>query len=227
MRDLNKSFSKRTFDKEKLIKYGFKKTEELYTFKCKICENQFEINVIISDNKKFSKLIDLANEEEYILVDVEESTGEFVGRVKQEYESKLQDIIEKCTINSVFNQEQSKTVIKYIKEKYHDELEFLWEKFDDNAIWRNKANRKWYGAILTVSKSKFGFNSEDLVEVLDLRYQKGKVQEIVDNKRVFPGYHMNKESWITVILDGTLSDEEVFNLIDNSYLLSVGKKNNF
>ena len=30
------------------------------------------------------------------------------------------------------------------KEKNNDELEFLWEKFDNNAICRNKQNNKWY-----------------------------------------------------------------------------------
>ena len=37
---------------------------------------------------------------------------------------------------------------------YCDELEFLWQKFPDNAVWRRKDNKKWYGALLTVSKEK-------------------------------------------------------------------------
>ena len=224
MRDLKKCYRKRVFDENKLIQYGFEKEENQYTLKSKICENQFEIQVVISHDRKVSKLIDLANEEEYVLVDVEESTGEFVGKVKQEYESKLYDIIEKCTIYSVFHQAQSKEVIKYVKEKYHDELEFLWEKFDDNAIWRNKENQKWYGAILTVARNRFGFESEEFVEVLDLRYQKESINTVIDGKKIFPGYHMNKNSWITIILDGTLESEEVFRLIDNSYYLTIGNK---
>jgi predicted DNA-binding protein (MmcQ/YjbR family) len=39
---------------------------------------------------------------------------------------------------------------------------------------------------------------------------------------ILPGYHMNKEHWNTVILDGTLSTELVENLIDDSWLLVVG-----
>ena len=33
-------------------------------------------------------------------------------------------------------------------------------------------------------------------------------------------YHMNKNNWITVVLDGGLSDEMVFGLIRKSYLLT-------
>jgi predicted DNA-binding protein (MmcQ/YjbR family) len=34
---------------------------------------------------------------------------------------------------------------------------------------------------------------------------------------VQPGYHMNKKHWNTVILDGTLSDPEMRDLVDHSY----------
>ncbi|MEM7033175.1 MAG: MmcQ/YjbR family DNA-binding protein [Chloroflexota bacterium] len=32
-----------------------------------------------------------------------------------------------------------------------------------------------------------------------------------------PGYHMNKKHWNTLILDGSIPDEEVFGLVDHSY----------
>jgi len=36
-----------------------------------------------------------------------------------------------------------------------------------------------------------------------------------------PAYHMNKRHWNTVILNGTIPDEEVFAMIDDSYDLVV------
>jgi predicted DNA-binding protein (MmcQ/YjbR family) len=38
---------------------------------------------------------------------------------------------------------------------------------------------------------------------------------------VQPGYHMNKQHWNTVLLDGSLPDELVCDLIDHSYKLVV------
>ncbi len=38
---------------------------------------------------------------------------------------------------------------------------------------------------------------------------------------IIPGYHMNKRHWNTLILDGSLPDEFVFDLIDESYELVV------
>lgn len=38
---------------------------------------------------------------------------------------------------------------------------------------------------------------------------------------VVPAYHMNKLHWISVILDGSMRDEEIFHLIDDSYRLTA------
>jgi predicted DNA-binding protein (MmcQ/YjbR family) len=34
---------------------------------------------------------------------------------------------------------------------------------------------------------------------------------------VTPGYHMNKTHWNTVMLDGTIPDDEVLEMVDHSY----------
>ena len=41
----------------------------------------------------------------------------------------------------------------------------------------------------------------------------------------YPAYHMNKKNWITVILDNTISDEKIMNLIDKSYSYTVVNRN--
>ena len=40
---------------------------------------------------------------------------------------------------------------------------------------------------------------------------------------VLPGYHMNKKHWNTVIINGTLTNKQLLDMIDNSYNL-VGKR---
>jgi len=43
-------------------------------------------------------------------------------------------------------------------------------------------------------------------------------------KAVIPGYHQNKEHWNTIVLDGSIPDEDVKRMIDESYQLIIGKK---
>lgn len=40
---------------------------------------------------------------------------------------------------------------------------------------------------------------------------------------VLPGYHMNKKHWNTVLLDGSVPDEEVLAMLDQSYRLARAK----
>lgn len=38
---------------------------------------------------------------------------------------------------------------------------------------------------------------------------------------IYPTYHMNKEYWISILLDGTISKEKIQELIDESYELTL------
>ena len=223
MRDLSSKFKNKSIDYNKLLNYGFELQDSNYILKTKIYDEQFEIIVNISNNEQKSKLIDLANEDEYVLVDIQDSTGEFVGKMREQYENVLDDIVTKCTIPNVFKSEQAKEVIKYVKEKYNDDLEYLWKKFPNNAVWRNKENNKWYGILLVLSERKLEIDSDKIIDIIDLRYQKESINKIIDNSKVFAGYHMNKYSWITIRLDGSMNIEEIYKLIDNSYILSLEK----
>lgn len=224
MRNLEDKLKNRKINYKELVKYGFKKEKDRYIYKTRIKDNQFEIIIVISEKEKYSKLIDLENQEEFVLVDIESSNGQFVGQLRQDYDKVIEDVIINCTYKEAFKSNQSKKVIQYIEQKYGDKLEFLWEKFDNNAIWRNKQNEKWYGVILNISEEKLGIKSDKVVEVIDLRYQKEKIETIIDNEKIFHGYHMNKKSWITIKLDGSVDENTIFELIDNSYKLSIGNK---
>lgn len=225
MRNLNNELKNKTIDYAKLINYGFKKYNDNYHYEISVLDNNFQVIIDVSKDNMTSKVIDLSSNEEYIPVDIKESTGKFIGKIKETYENILNDIINKCTNLNIFKNKQTKEIIKYIKDKYQDDLEFLWDKYPDCAIWRNRYSNKWYGLLMTIPKDKLGFNSHETVEIIDLHYQKEKITDIVDNKLILPGYHMNKKSWITIILDESVDTQTILDLIDNSYLLSTNNKN--
>ena len=221
MRNLN--FENRKINYDNLLKYGFVKTDNDYCYRKKILDGKFEVVVEILTDKKISYVLDIDNRGEYILVDIKTTLGEFASKIKEEYENVLNDIYNKCTTLDVFKSKQSKEIIKYIEEKYNDTLEFLWEKFDKNAIWRNKKNNKWYGLLMTIQKNRLGIKSDELIEVLNIMYDKDKIDEIIDSKTIYPGYHMNKKSWISIPLDDRLDIKYIKELIDNSYNISIKK----
>ncbi|MCH5171725.1 MAG: MmcQ/YjbR family DNA-binding protein [Erysipelotrichales bacterium] len=215
-------FKNKKVNLSKLSEFGFVCYEGIYTFHKVFDTFDFEFIVYITkDGEVSTKMVDLSTNELYTLYLIESAAGNFVGQIRSQCEIILNDIANKCFEDDVFKTLQSKSIIEYVKDRYGDELEFLWEKFPDTAVWRRKDNKKWYGVLMTVSKSKLGINSKDIVEIIDLRISIDKLQSLIDNKKVFPGYHMNKKHWITIVLDDSALTEEITSLIDSSYALAL------
>ena len=224
MKNLNELLKRRRIDFKALTKYGFKKEKEKYLYEQNIVNDDFRVVIEISEEEKTAQVIENAINEEYILVDVENAVGEFVGKVRSEYENVINDFLEKCSEREIYKNKQAKKVFDFLKEKYDAKFESPWDKYDEFIIVRNEETQKWYALFMIIPENKlYGENGKE-IEVLNL-HTKPEVNELlVDNETIFPGYHMNKKSWITIVLDGRLEDEEVFELINNSYLLSIGEK---
>ena len=217
----DKFFVRKKVNCEKLISYGFSKADDGYRYSTEVMNGQFLLNVFVtSGGAVTTHMVDTASDEEYTLHKIESSVGAYVGEVRSVCEDMLRDISQKCFEPDVFRSEQTHAVIAYVREKFGDELEFLWEKFTDNAIWRRRDNQKWYGLILTIPRSKLGLNSDEVVEIIDLRLKPEQMSQTVDNKKYFPGWHMSKKSWYTIILDGSVPCDEIFRRIDESYDLA-------
>lgn len=205
----------------KLPGYGFSAAESGYDYSVKICENQMLLTVRIDSRGEVdTEVVDTETGEPYTLFLVEDAAGEFVGKVRSDYTRVLEDIAEKCFESEVFKGAHTARLIDYVREKYGDELEFLWENTPDCAIWRRADNRKWYAAILTVQYKKLGIDREGYVELIDMRMEPTELDKAVDGKTYFRGYHMNKKLWVTMLLDGSASFDELTRRLDESYVLA-------
>ena len=215
-------FKNKKLNKEKLVSFGFEEHNGSYYYYTDLLDGQMRMNItVLYDGNVSTEVIDNNSGEEYILHNIADATGAFVGQVKAEYDAVLEEISSKCFETDVFKSEQAKRLIQYVREKYGDELEFLWMKFSDNAIWRRKDTNKWYAALLIVSKRKLGIDSDKTVEILDLRIKPEKLDELLDNKKYFAGYHMNKKHWYTICLDDSVSFEEICERVAISYTLAL------
>lgn len=57
---------------------------------------------------------------------------------------------------------------------------------------------------------------------MNLKYSSEEIEELRSkHAAITPGYHMNKEHWNTVVVDGSISKKELLQLIDISYQLIV------
>ncbi len=115
-------------------------------------------------------------------------------------------------------------VLSYAKEKYSTEPDFPFEDLHETMVLRRKDNKKWYGLIMNVSLTKFGFTEDRKIPVINLKCDPLMSGSLRLQDGIYPAYHMNKNSWISVFLDGSVDIEQIEFLIDMSYSLTAPKK---
>ena len=221
MREINNFIKNKKIDFKKLEEFGFKLKDNSYFYHTSLLKNQFKMSVKISlDNSIFTEIIDTETNEPYILHLLEIKRSGYSEKVYKEYSEVLEKIKKECFEDEIFKANYTKEIVAYIKNKYGDELEFLWEKSPKNAVVRRKSSKKWYAVILTVSKRKLNLDSDEIIEVINLHNIVEEIKKLIDNKKYFPAYHMNKKYWCTICLDGTVEVKEIYKLIDISYELA-------
>lgn len=77
---------------------------------------------------------------------------------------------------------------------------------------------------MIVSKRKLGIDSDELVEIIDLRETPEVIENLIDYQHYYPGCHMNKKYWYTILLDGSVYFEDICHRIDRSYDLTQKSK---
>ena len=89
-------------------------------------------------------------------------------------------------------------IFEYVQKQYGTLPEYLWSKLPDSAVLRHK-NGKWYAVIMTVEKSKLGLEGRELVDIIDVKCDPDMTNMIIQTYGFLPGYHMNKQHWITIL----------------------------
>ncbi|MBR5917833.1 MAG: MmcQ/YjbR family DNA-binding protein [Lachnospiraceae bacterium] len=111
-------------------------------------------------------------------------------------------------------------IFKYVKDNYNTEPDYPWSDTPNCGVLRHKVNRKWYGLIMDVSFGTVGLEGDGIIDVINLKLDPEMILQLSSQKGFRPAYHMNKIHWITIILDGSVMDDEIYNLIDLSYDLT-------
>lgn len=111
-------------------------------------------------------------------------------------------------------------IFKHVKENYDTVPDYPFEKFLAYAALRYESNEKWYGLVMNVSLVKLGLEGEDEAGILNLKCLPEINESIRNGRDILPGYHMDKEHWVSLILERMNSEGEIYNLIEQSFYLT-------
>lgn len=110
----------------------------------------------------------------------------------------------------------------YIEEIYGIAGEHLFAKYPGFCVFRHRSNRKWFAVIMEIAREKLGLSGDGEVWVVNVKCDTRLIGSFREEKGIFLAYHMSKNHWLTVALDGTVDGETIRFLIDMSYELTKG-----
>lgn len=211
-------FQRKEVKWDRLCPFGFTVTDLGYDYHTKFMNGDFEAHIHIhSDGSVSGKVYDTETGDEYSNIRIKSARGAFVMQVREEYQKILQNIADSCFISKFFVSEQANRMTQLINEKYGTVPEFLWERTPSDGIFRHSENQKWYGLIMNIPYERLDKERCGMVEVLNVKLDPKEREDFLTREGYYPAYHMNKKHWMTVVLDDTVSDQDIFEHIKYSY----------
>ena len=115
-------------------------------------------------------------------------------------------------------------ILAYAAETFGSEPEYLWASAPEAFILRHRAGGKWYALVMPVRRDRLGLAEEGTADVLNLKCGELLLGSLLGRPGFLPAYHMNKSHWVTVLLDGTVGEDEIRDLLNISYDLTEVRK---
>ena len=189
----------------------------------------------------FSRVIDAETGDEYTLVNVSSSTGSYVGQVRDEYRALLEKIADACFSKLPFSFDQPNRIAGLVADEFAVEPDNPFDKIDNAGVFRHPASGKWFALIMKVQRGRLDYSGKSepshrsehreglsprdpgkLIEALNIKIDPDSLDSLLEEPGLHRCYHMNKKQWITVVLDETVADERVMELIRESFIRTMG-----
>ena len=202
---------------DKLIDFGFQFEENILVFQKNILNDAFRMEIRLVSTDFEIEIYDLDFNEVYSLFSVDSASGEIVTAIREEVKDVLEKIL--CLESVIYE-----NVLRYVKERYNSTTVKPFKTNPDIKALVTIKN-KWYALFLDVEYSKLQKDSlvDSKVKIINLKHLSSEISTVINNRNVFPAYHMNKNHWISVVLDNNIDTEYVKELIEISYNLVNNK----
>lgn len=219
-------FSRKRWIESKMLAYGFHKATKTYILEKPFLDGDFKTVLSVTPKGQVTgKVIDTITQDEYYQLRQETATGPYVNRVRSAYRSLLTDIVDSCCSDVLFASSQANRLTQAILDHFQVKPDFPWEhssRYQSYGAFRHTSNRKWFALIMNVKREVLDKDGNtSLIDILNVKIPPAQGDELRQIPGIYPAYHMNHKTWISVVLDETLPDEKILELIDTSYQLTT------
>ena len=195
-------FSRKRWIESKMPACGFHKEGKIYVLKKTFFNGDFlAILSVDATGQLTSRVIDTMTQDDYDALYQKNAHGTYVNMVRAAYTQLLEDIAASCCRDVLFASKGDPPYQSY-------------------GAFRHTSNRKWFALIMNVKRTVLDKDSDpDLIDILNLKIHPEEADSLHAVPGIYPAYHMNHRLWISIVLDDTLPDEKIMNLIRTSYQL--------
>ena len=112
---------------------------------------------------------------------------------------------------------QKQRLAAFAQEAFGVLPEYLWADSPGCFVLRHPITKKWFAVFMDVSGRRLGLESGEMVSIVNVKCDPLLIGSLLMEEGFFPAYHMNKEHWNSIILDGSIPDQDVKRMIGESY----------
>ena len=111
----------------------------------------------------------------------------------------------------------------YIFDAFSVEPDYPFPRDDVTCVFRHTDNRKWFGIMMKIPYRTLGMNRDGETDIVNIKCDPVLMGSLRGKPGFRPAYHMNKDKWITILLDGSAGREEITALVDMSFRMTETK----
>lgn len=92
------------------------------------------------------------------------------------------------------------------------------------TVFMRPDNKKWFAATKNIGCKSLGIDRAGRIDILNVKLDPRVVATLRVREGFMPAWYMNQNSWVTILLDGSVADEEIREYLDMAYALAGDKR---
>jgi predicted DNA-binding protein (MmcQ/YjbR family) len=113
---------------------------------------------------------------------------------------------------------------EYMASHYGAESDHPIKEEHSITVFMRPDNKKWFAATKNIGCKSLGIDRAGRIDILNVKLDPRVVATLRVREGFMPAWYMNQNSWVTILLDGSVADEEIREYLDMAYALAGDKR---
>lgn len=92
------------------------------------------------------------------------------------------------------------------------------------TVFMRPDNKKWFAATKNIGCKSLGIDRAGRIDILNVKLDPRMVAKLRVREGFMPAWYMNQNSWVTILLDGSVTNEEIRSYLDMAYANAGDKR---